>query len=145
MKTMEGVMVILSNFDPRIDVPVTLAHVRSFAPCSSTSCFMNPTIVVAVRGIREIPPSLLSNDKNPRIELGTRPVGFTIRPITPIPSSPVFDYIKVPMALSGCQQMPERDLGQISKMRSVINDDIDPSGAVLRATTLKERCLLNAP
>jgi hypothetical protein len=49
------------------------------------------------------------------------------------------------MALSGCQQMPERDLGQISKMRSVINDDIDPSGAVLRATTLKERCLLNAP
>ena len=24
----------------------------------------------------------------------TRPIGFTIRPITPIPSSPVFDYIK---------------------------------------------------
>ena len=58
-------MVILSNFDPRIDVPVTLAHVRSFAPCSSTSCFMNPTIVVAVRGIREIPPSLLATIRTP--------------------------------------------------------------------------------
>jgi len=32
------------------------------------------------------------------------------------------------MALGVVKQMPERDLGQISKMRSVINDDIESFG-----------------
>ena len=44
INTMEGVMVIFSNFDPRVTVPVNLARASSAAPCSSTSSFMNPTI-----------------------------------------------------------------------------------------------------
>ena len=44
INTMAGVMVIFSNFDPRVTVPVNLARASSTAPCSSTSSFMNPTI-----------------------------------------------------------------------------------------------------